>query len=294
MPPARSPRTEPPGPADESLPLVRLGQGDFTRDLRAEDLDPHHPRNGATMPLLDSVITTTTPTPPKILVYGTPGVGKTTFAAGAGALLLDCENGAGAVPGLTRTPFLKSWPEVQAWLTEIEAHPPEGLGAVAIDTLDWLVQRIVEYVVMDLDKKSKGEVTNTLSSAHGGYFKAREIVNNIVSRDLLPLLNAITDRGIAVILLAHAANTKITTPEGYDVRLAAPDIPQWIAPTFVEWADAVLFASRETTGERVLTTEGTSNVTAKNRYGLPSKVGLSWKDLSDAIQQGLDRQSAGR
>ena len=122
----------------------------------------------------------------------------------------------------------------------------------------------------------------------------REIVNNIVSRDLLPLLNAITDRGIAVILLAHAANTKITTPEGYDVRLAAPDIPQWIAPTFVEWADAVLYASRETTGERVLTTEGTSNVTAKNRYGLPSKVGLSWKDLSDAIQQGLERQSAGR
>ena len=115
-----------------------------------------------------------------------------------------------------------------------------------------------------------------------------------MSRDLLPLLNAITDRGIAVILLAHAANTKITTPEGSDVRLAAPDIPQWIAPTFVEWADAVLYASRETTGERVLTTEGTSNVTAKNRYGLPSKVGLSWKDLSDAIQQGLERQSAGR
>ncbi|QYU68200.1 ATP-binding protein [Leptolyngbya sp. 15MV] len=166
MPPARSPRTEPPGPADESPPLVRLGQGDFTRDLRAEDFDPHHPKNGATMSLLDSVITTTTPAPPKILVYGTPGVGKTTFAASAGALLLDCENGAGAVPGLTRTPFLKSWPEVQAWLAEIKANPPEGLGAVAIDTLDWLVQRIVEYVVMDLDKKSKGEVTNTLSSAH--------------------------------------------------------------------------------------------------------------------------------
>jgi hypothetical protein len=75
VPPARSPRTESPGPADESLPLVRLGQGDFTRDLCAENLDPHHPKNGATMPLLDSVITTTTPSPPKILVYGTPGVG---------------------------------------------------------------------------------------------------------------------------------------------------------------------------------------------------------------------------
>lgn len=246
------------------------------------------------MSLLDSLITSTTPAPPKLIVYGTPGIGKTTLAARANALLFDCENGAGAVPGLTRTPFLKSWPEIFDWLLEIERNAPDGLGAIAIDTIDWAVQRVVEYVVMDLDAKSRGAVTNTLSSSHGGYFKAREIVNNIVSRDLLPLLNAITDRGIAVILLAHAANTKITTPEGYDVRLAAPDIPQWIAPTFVEWADAVLYASRETTGERVLTTEGTSNVTAKNRYGLPSKVGLSWKDLSDAIQQGLERQSAGR
>lgn len=244
------------------------------------------------MPLLDTVITTTTPSPPKILVYGTPGVGKTTFAASASALLIDCENGAGAVPGLTRTPFLKSWPEIQPWLTEIEGSAPDGLGAIAIDTLDWLVQRIVEYVVMDLDKKSKGEVTNTLSSSHGGYFRAREIVHNIVSRELLPTLNAITDRGIAVILLAHAANTKITTPEGYDVRLAAPDIPQWIAPTFIEWADAVLFASRAPDGTRTLTTEGTGNITAKNRYGLPPQCGLSWNELSEGIRRGLeDKQS---
>jgi len=237
------------------------------------------------MSLLDSLITSTTPAPPKMIVYGTPGVGKTTFAASAGALLLDCENGAGAVPGLTRTPYLRSWPEVEAWLRELAANPPEGLGVIAIDTLDWLVQRIVEFVVMDLDKKGKGEVTNTLSSAHGGYFKAREIVHNIVNRELLPMLNAITERGVAVILLAHAANTKMTTPEGFDVRLAAPDIPQWIAPTFIEWADAVLFAWREADGTRVLTTEGTNTVTAKNRYGLPPMLGLSWDEVSGAIRR---------
>jgi len=245
------------------------------------------------MPLLDTVITTTTPAPPKVLVYGTPGVGKTTFAAGAGALLIDCENGAGAVPGLARTPFLRSWPEVQAWLAEIESDAPEELGAIAIDTLDWLVQRIVEYVVLDLDRKSRGDVTNTLASSHGGYFKAREIVHNIVSRELLPMLNAITGRGIAVVLLAHAANTKITTPEGYDVRLAAPDIPQWIAPTFIEWADAVLFASRDPDGTRMLTTEGTGNITAKNRYGLPPRLGLSWNELSEGIRRGLEAQTGG-
>ncbi len=244
------------------------------------------------MTLLDTVITTTTPAPPKMIVFGPPGVGKTTFAASAGALLIDCENGAGAVPGLMRTPFLRSWPEVKAWLDEIVLRAPERLGVIAIDTLDWLVLRIVEHVVMDLDKKGKNDVTSTLSSSHGGYFKAREIVQNIVSRELLPTLNAVTERGIAVILLAHAANTKMTTPEGYDVRLAAPDVPQWIAPMFIEWADAVLFASRDPEGARTLTTEGTSNITAKNRYRLPPRVGMAWNELSEAIERGVSAQSA--
>lgn len=238
------------------------------------------------MSLLDSLITATTPAPPKIVLYGTPGIGKTTLAARANALLFDCENGAGAVPGLTRTPFLKSWPEIFDWLIEIERNAPDGLGAIAIDTIDWAVQRIVEYVVMDLDGKSRGALTNTLSSSHGGYFKAREIVANIVNRELLPTLNAITDRGIAVLLLAHAANARITTPEGYDVRLASPDVPQWIAPTFIEWADAVLYASREPDGTRSLTTEGTSNVIAKNRYGIPPKIALDWAELSEHIRRG--------
>ena len=174
--------------------------------------------------LMNSLITTTTPAPPKLIVYGQPGVGKTTFAASARAVLIDCENGAGAVGGLTRTPYLQTWPQMRQWLVQLASASADGIPAVAIDTIDWMVQRIVEHVVVDLDVKSPSDITNTLGSSHGGYYKAREIVQNIVYRDLLPMLNAITDLGAAVILLAHAANTKMTTPEGYDLRLAAPDL----------------------------------------------------------------------
>ena len=234
------------------------------------------------MTLMDSLITTTTPSPPKMIVYGQPGVGKTTFAASAEAILLDCENGAGAVPGLTRTPYLQSWPEMRKWLMELATAPPDGVTAVAVDTIDWMVQRIVEHVVMDLDEKSPNDITNTLGTAHGGYFTAREIVQNVVYRDLLPMLNAVADHGVAIILLAHAANTKMTSPEGFDLRLATPDLPQWISPPFIEWADAVLYASRDG-DRRMLLTEGTNVVLAKNRYSLPAELPLSWPALIQTL-----------
>ena len=236
------------------------------------------------MTLMDSLIKTATPAPPKMIVYGQPGVGKTTFAASADAVLLDCENGAGAVADLRRTPYLETWPDMRKWLVEL--RDPSGdhdVGAVAIDTIDWMVQRIVEHVVLDLDGKAKGEITNTLGTAHGGYFKAREIVQNVVYRDLLPMLNAIADKGIAVILLAHAANTRLTTPEGYDQHLATPDIPHWIAPPFIEWADAVLYAHRDEQHQRLLQTEGSNVVLAKNRYSLPPELALSWSALMQAM-----------
>ncbi|MCD4824644.1 MAG: hypothetical protein K8S55_08555 [Phycisphaerae bacterium] len=53
-------------------------------------------------------------------------------------------------------------------------------------------------MVLDLDNKSPNDITNTLGSAHGGYFKAREIVQNIVYRELLPMLNAIAENGVAM------------------------------------------------------------------------------------------------
>lgn len=234
------------------------------------------------MTLMDSLISTTTPSPPKMIVYGQPGVGKTTFAASANAILIDCENGAGAVRGLKRTPYLQSWPHMREWLMELTSSPPKDTTALAIDTIDWMIQRIIEHVVLDLDAKAKGDITNTLGAAHGGYFKAREIVQNIVYRDLLPMLSTVADSGLAIILLAHAANTKMTTPEGFDLRLAAPDLPQWIAPPFIEWADAVLYASREGSHHTLLT-QGTNVILAKNRYSLPAELPLSWPALMQAL-----------
>jgi DNA polymerase III delta prime subunit len=242
------------------------------------------------MGLLDTLIATRTLAPPKLLVYGPPGAGKTTLAASAKAVLLDCENGAGTIPGLRRTPYLESWKQMREWLVELAKAAPGSIPVAAVDTIDWMVHRITEHVVIDLDGKSPQEITNTLGTAHGGYYRAREVVVNVVSRELFPILNAITSRGTAVLLLAHAANARIKTPEGFDLHLAAPDLPSWLAPMFIEWADAVLYI-QQADSQRTLQCVGTNVVQAKNRYRLPAKLPLDWSALMQGITSNMNTQT---
>jgi len=247
------------------------------------------------MALKERLITARKPAPPKLIVYGQPGVGKTTLAAQAKATLIDCENGAGAVPGLTRTPYLESWTDIRPWLEEFAFGEEQPPSVVAVDTIDWMIERVCEHVVLELDPKAKDKdgnvnLANTLGSAHGGYYKAREVVQNIVYLDVFPLLNRIINRGSVVLLLAHASNEKMTTPEGHQIRIAAPDMPQWISQPFIEWADCVLFANY-LAGKRTIRTAGTGNILAKNRYSMPDEIELSWDALKSAICTGMDAVS---
>jgi DNA polymerase III delta prime subunit len=235
--------------------------------------------------MYDQIITNTQPAPPNLIIYGEPGVGKTTLAAQAGALLIDTEGGAGAVPGLRRTPHLRTWAEMERWLTAVANQPPDGLGVIAIDTLDWLIAAM-QIDVLDRDNTDKGKpkdiLLNTLGSAHGGFFKARDIVENLVRRSLFPTLNAIRNRGIAVLMLAHAGHEKINNADGTQTRMTAPDLPAYIMPLFREWADAVMYA-HVADGQRVLRTVGTNTVIAKNRYNLPPLIPLAWTEIEAGI-----------
>jgi hypothetical protein len=234
------------------------------------------------MSILNSTITKPTPTAPKGCIYGGPGVGKTTFASSAeNSLIVDCENGAGTIQ-CQRTPYLETWPAIEQWLTAIEKEK-HGHQVIAIDTIDWLVRRLEEHVA----GVSGTQFASTLNKSHGGYGNGKQVLKNYIYRCLLPTFDRIVNRGIAVILLAHAKRTDITDIDGVTVEKTTPDLPDDYLNVFVEWADFVCLARKDVDGKRTMLTTEDNRALAKNRYGMPTVIDFTWPAFTGAISAGL-------
>src|SRR5689334_16064834 len=83
--------------------------------------------------------------PPRLVVYGVEGIGKSTFAAGApNTIFLGPENG-------TETLDVKRYPTTRTWQEVLDAVDDLTLNnhvykTLAIDTLDWIEPMIHEAV----------------------------------------------------------------------------------------------------------------------------------------------------
>src|SRR5262249_38388869 len=83
--------------------------------------------------------------PPRLMVYGTEGIGKSTFAAGAPQpVFIQTEDGLDQID-CAHFPLATSYEDVVAALSELrtEAHDYES---VVIDSLDWLERLLWDKV----------------------------------------------------------------------------------------------------------------------------------------------------
>lgn len=104
------------------------------------------------MGLLETIQTGRRPRPPRMMIYGTPGIGKSTTGAGApGATFLSTEDGLSEID-CHQFPLATSLPEVLDILQALsmESHDYQTL---VIDTLDWL-----EAIIHKTVSKEHGDV----------------------------------------------------------------------------------------------------------------------------------------
>ena len=90
------------------------------------------------MALLDQIITGKKPVPPRVMIYGPEGIGKSTFGANAPkAVFIQTENGLTQID-CARLPLVKTFDELIEQLKAIRDEPHE-FATLCIDSLDWEV-----------------------------------------------------------------------------------------------------------------------------------------------------------
>lgn len=248
------------------------------------------------------------PQPPRLVIYGPPGVGKSTWAAGAPSpVFLPVEDGLGNldVPAITdagkRT--LTSLDEVHGAIDLLDGQ--HGYKTLVLDSCTALQELVFQAVAEENGAKTIADV-----SYGRGYPQALTLWCRLLQR-----LDTLRDqRGMAIVVIGHSQVEPYADPEGeaYDrfvLRLHQQrEGKPSLRATTVEWADAVLFGNfrayrREAgegfnkrtiaggSGERILYTSPHPARVAKNRYGLPSELPLTWGDFFAAFQAAHQTQT---
>lgn len=245
------------------------------------------------MGLLDSIQTGKSSAPRRTMVYGVHGVGKSSFGAAAPKpVFLPTEEGLGEID-CAKFPLAKTFAEAFQWLAALYTDPHE-YRTLVVDTLDWLERLIWAHVC-----KEK-RVQNLEEIGYGkGYVFA--IDSWQIFLDGLDALRR--ERGMGIVLLAHARIERFENPETDSYDRYVPRLHKLASHLIQEWCDEVLFATYKVytttsdegfnrkkikgigAGERVVyTTERPAHV-AKNRLRLPNELPLDWSAYATHFSQ---------
>lgn len=230
--------------------------------------------------------------PIKAVIYGPEGIGKSTFASKfPDPVFIDTE-GSTTHMDVARFPAPTSW---QLLLQEIEEvkRNPSCCKTLVVDTADWAEKLCIEDIC------SAKHVDGIEDFGYGkGYTFVKESFGKFLN-----LLNDVLEKGINVVITAHAQMRKFEQPD----ELGAYDrwelkLSKQCAPLLKEWADLLLFCNYKTVvvnvdnrgatkgknkaqgGKRVIYTQHHSCWDAKNRFGLPEEIDMDYEQIKKIVE----------
>ena len=230
--------------------------------------------------------------PPKIVLHGVEGVGKTSFAAmfpKAFFLMSPRETGLLTLQNSGQVGDIDHWDPITdyyslcqgvSWLAT-QDHPYKW---VVVDTISGMEKNV--YMPWLLNQEFEGKIEKFTA-----YAKDKKYHHEHWKR-LLDGLDTIWRRGVGILLLSHTDAEKYMHVEGQDFYRYQPRFANkttW--DQIYEWADVVCFANHVTTtiasggglstkhkgrdtGVRRLYCEGHASWVAKNRYKLPQSIDM--------------------
>lgn len=240
------------------------------------------------MDLKDMIRTEVKLKPPRILLHGVHGVGKTTFGASAPhPIIIQTEDG---LAGLS-VPHFDLASDLDTVFSQMTAliKQDHEYKTLVVDTIDWLEKLIWDKIVSD----HKTNISDISEIGYGkGYAMALQYWSRFVNG-----LDKIRDKGMVVLLLAHNEVKHFDPPDGDGYDRYQVKLHKAASAKIEEWADCVLFANYKVyvtesngkskgtgAGERVLYTSERPAWKAKNRYNLPLEMPMDMDNLLKTIK----------
>jgi hypothetical protein len=233
--------------------------------------------------------------PPRIFLYGTNGIGKSTFGSEAPNPIFICvEDGAEEI-GVARFPDIVKTKEQLFEYISFLYNEKHDFNTVVLDSADWLEDVLIN------------EISNKYTEKELSYGKGSMYLNN----EWLEVLQAFdalrNDKGMIVILIGHSEVKRYDAPECDSYDRYQPKLNHKTSGLIREWCDCFLFFNYKTfvkkedigfnkeksrgitNGQRFLFTTESPTHLAKNRYRLPESIeckeGVMWEALSANISK---------
>lgn len=233
--------------------------------------------------------------PRRTLVYGTHGIGKSSFGARfPAAIVLQTEDGLAGI-GVDRFPLAATFDDAMQCIASLHGEPHE-YATLVVDSVDWL-ERLIWSVVCE--KRSVASIEE-IGYGKGYVFALEHWRRFIESLDYLR-----RDRGMAVVLIAHAAIERFNNPASEPYDRFTPRLQKLASALLQEWVDEILFCSYRVDvrtvgdgfdrrravgvgdGTRVIHTTERPGHVAKNRLALPDELPLDFDAYAAAVAAAL-------
>lgn len=195
-----------------------------------------------------------------MMIYGEPGVGKTSLALSApNPLLVDFESGIYRVDAQYRKPVVQvsSWDDVQQLLQSDEI---KQFDSIIIDTCGKLMDYLTEYLIRENPKLSKRDGNLSLE----GYGVRKYEFKKFIDKLRILFKN--------IIFIAHATESK----DDRDTRLVRPVVGGSSVDDLTTELNLMgyMYAARK---KKFISFQSTENWYAKNTVGLPDEIEIpSW------------------
>lgn len=241
---------------------------------------------------------TQTPLPRRCLLYGTHGIGKTTWASKLPSpLFVPTEDG---LPhDVSSFSVAKTPKEFTSNLSDV-LNEEHNFKTLVVDSADWLERLMASKIAADNGVPNLGDIP---------YGRGTEKLV-VAWNHVLGILEQIRSKGMAIIMLGHAQIKRFESPDASAYDRYQPRMADKTSHLIQEWCDEVLFVNYQVVakkekgkfgnergigigdGERIVRTQERPAWVAKNRLALPLEIEFSpeaytqhWPELARKDQK---------